>query len=62
MIQDVHMNLSPGLPWQKQHSIGRRLFASKLALNLGKKLVKFYIWSIAFYGAETWAPQEVDEK
>ena len=29
------------------------LFTSELDLNLRKKLVKFYIWSIALYGAET---------
>jgi len=29
------------------------LFTSKLDLNLRKKLVKCYIWSMAFYGAET---------
>jgi hypothetical protein len=31
----------------------KALFISKLDLNLGKKLVKCYIWNIAFYGAET---------
>jgi hypothetical protein len=30
------------------------LFTSKLDLELRKKLVKCYIWSIALYGAETW--------
>ena len=29
-------------------------FTSKLDLNLGKKLIKCYIWSMALYGAETW--------
>jgi hypothetical protein len=29
------------------------LFISKLDLELRKKLVKIYIWSIALYGAET---------
>jgi hypothetical protein len=29
------------------------LFTSKLDLNLRRKQVKFYIWSIALYGAET---------
>jgi hypothetical protein len=29
-------------------------FSSKLDLNLRKKLVKCYIWSIALCGAETW--------
>jgi hypothetical protein len=32
----------------------KTLFISKLDLNLRKKLVKCYIWSIALYGAETW--------
>jgi hypothetical protein len=31
----------------------KSLFTSKLDLNLGKKLVKCCIWSIALYGAET---------
>jgi len=43
-----------GLPWQKQHS-RKSLFINKLTLNLKKKLVKCYIWSITLYGAETWA-------
>jgi hypothetical protein len=30
------------------------LFTSKLDLNLRKKLVKCYIWSIALYRAEMW--------
>jgi hypothetical protein len=29
-------------------------FTCKLDLNLRKKLVKCYIWSMALYGAETW--------
>ena len=32
----------------------RALFTGTLDLELRKKLVKCYIWSIAFYGAETW--------
>jgi hypothetical protein len=32
----------------------KNLFTSKLDLNLRKKLVKCYIWSMAVYGAETW--------
>ena len=30
--------------------------------NLWKKLVKFYIWSMALYGAETWTLREADQK
>ena len=35
---------------------------SKLDLNLRKKLVKCYIWSMALYGAETWALRAADQK
>ena len=45
----------------KQHS-RTRLFISKLNLNLKKKLVKCYIWSIALYGAETWTLRKVDQE
>jgi hypothetical protein len=31
-------------------------------LNLRKKLVNCYIWSIALYGAETWTLGKVDQK
>jgi hypothetical protein len=35
---------------------------TSMDLNLRKKLVKCYIWSIAFYGAETWTLRKVDQK
>jgi hypothetical protein len=40
----------------------KTLFTSKLDLNLRKKLVNCYIWSIALYGAETWMLRKVDQK
>ena len=40
----------------------KTLFASKLCLNLRKKPVKCYIWSIALCGAETWILRGVDQK
>jgi hypothetical protein len=40
----------------------RAFVTSKMELELRKKLVKCYIWSIALYGAETWTLQTVDEK
>jgi len=40
----------------------RALFTSTLDLELRKKLVKGYIWSIALYGAETWMLRAVDQK
>jgi hypothetical protein len=40
----------------------KKTFTSKLDLNLRKKLVQCYIWSIALYGAETWTLWKVDQK
>jgi hypothetical protein len=40
----------------------KTLFTSKLHLELRKKLVKCYIWSIALYGAETWTLRKLDQK
>jgi len=40
----------------------RTLFTSTLGLELRKKLVKCYVWSIALYGAETWTLRAVDQK
>ena len=38
------------------------LFTSKLDLNLRKKLIKCYIWSMALSGAETWTLRAADQK
>jgi hypothetical protein len=38
----------------------RTLFTCTLDLELRKKLVKCYVWSIALYGAETWTLRAVD--
>jgi hypothetical protein len=38
------------------------LFTNTLDLNLMKKLVKRYIWSISLYGAETRTLQKLDQK
>jgi hypothetical protein len=40
----------------------RTLFISTLDLELRKKLVKCYIWSITLNGAETWTLHAVDQK
>jgi hypothetical protein len=40
----------------------RALFASKMAVELRKKLVKYYVWNTALYGAETWTLRAVGEK
>jgi hypothetical protein len=40
----------------------KALFISTLDLELKKKLVKCYIWSITLHGAETWTLRVVDQK
>ena len=40
----------------------KALFSSKLKLNLRKKLLNYYIWSIAFYGTESWTTPKEDQK
>jgi hypothetical protein len=40
----------------------KNLFTSELDLNLRKKLVKCYIWSIALYGAEMWTLRKIDQQ
>jgi hypothetical protein len=40
----------------------RTLFTSTLDLELRKKLVKCYVWSIALFGGETWTLRAVDQK
>jgi len=42
--------------------VNEKTFTSTLDLELRKKLVKCYIWSIALYGAETWTLRAVDQK
>jgi hypothetical protein len=49
--------------WQKELLTRRNIFfTSKLDLNLRKKLVKCYMWSIALYGAENLMLWKVDQK
>ena len=40
----------------------RALFIGTLDLEMRKKLVKCYIWSMAFYGAENWTLRATDQK
>ena len=40
----------------------KSLFTSTFNLNLRKKLVKWYIWSMALYGAETWTLRAAGQK
>jgi len=40
----------------------KNLFTSKLDVNLRKKLMKCYVWSIALCGAGTWTLRATDQK
>jgi len=40
----------------------KNLFTSKLDLNLRKRLVRCYVWSIALYGAEISTLRATDQK
>ena len=62
MMQNGHLKLNPGLPWQKQHST-RILFSPAKSTSICKEETsEMLIWSIALYGAETWALQKLDQK
>jgi len=63
MIEDVLVKLNVGLLWLKlAFNNKRNLFTGTLDLELRKKLVKCYIWSISLYSAETWTLRAVDQK
>ena len=38
------------------------LLTSKLNIELKKKLVRCYVWSIALYGSETWTQRKLERK
>jgi hypothetical protein len=54
--------IKPRIAMAKAAFNKKTLCTSKLDLNLRKKLLKCYIWSIALYGAETWTLRKVDQK
>jgi hypothetical protein len=61
-MQDAYVKLNLGIPTQKWHSSKKKtLFTSKEYLNLKKELVKCYIWSKPFYGAEIWKLKKIDQ-
>jgi hypothetical protein len=59
-MQDVHLKLSAGLQWQNSTIKEKALFKSDSYLR--KKFLKCYIWKRAYYGAETWALQNVEQR
>ena len=47
-----------------QRSINRKksFLTRKLNIELRKKLVRCYVWSIALYGSETWTLRKLEQK
>ena len=58
ILNDKEISLNFRLIYNKK----KNLFTSKLDLNLRKRLVRCYVWSIALFGAETWTLRETDQK
>jgi hypothetical protein len=61
-MQDAHLKLKLGLSWQNQHSTRRSCFHQPIEITFRNKLVECYIWSIAWYGVETWTLRKVNRK
>ena len=40
----------------------RSIFCGSLEKELRKRLVKCFVWNVAFYGAETWTLQQNEQK
>ena len=40
----------------------RRTLTGKLKMELKKRFVKSFIWSVALYGSETWTTKATDKK
>jgi hypothetical protein len=62
MIKGVRVKLRPVLLRKKEAFSNRKnLLTSKWDLNSRKKLVKYYIWNIALYGAAAWTLRKVGQ-
>ena len=51
--------MEPNLNFIKLFKKKKNFFSSKLDLNVRKKLIKCYMWSIALYSAKTLILQKV---
>ena len=72
-IKSMQILKRTGIDWRERRLIRiamakaafnkkKNLFTSTLNLNLRKKLVKCYIWSMALYGAVIWTLRAADQK
>jgi len=58
----VGKKIKSGTVMAKAILIKKSVFTSKLDLNLRKKLVECYVWSIALCGNETWTVRKVNQE
>jgi hypothetical protein len=61
-MKHVHVTLIRNFHDRKAAFNQKTIFISKLDLNIKKKVLKRYIWSVVFYGAPNWAHWKVDQK
>jgi hypothetical protein len=61
-MEDVHVKLNPGLPWQNQHSAGRKLFHLQTGLKFKEETSEALHLEHTLHGAETWTLRKVDQK
>jgi len=59
-MQDVRREIKSRISMTEAAFNRKKLLNSRFDLNLSKKLVVCYVWSIAAYGAETWTLRKVD--
>jgi hypothetical protein len=62
MMQDVHVKLNPGLPWQKQLLTRKRIFSSANWTQIQGRTSKMVLLQHAVSGVDSWILRKVDQK
>ena len=61
-MQDVCVKSYPGMPCQSSNRQKENYFHQQTGLTFEDKMIKFYIYSRALGGTETWALCNISEK
>jgi hypothetical protein len=48
MMQNIHVDLNLGLPCEKQHSRGRKLFHQQIGIKFKEEAIESYVWTQHF--------------
>jgi len=62
MVEDVHVKLNPGLPWQIIIQCEEVSLHQQIGLKFKNEISKLLHFSIAFYGAGIWTLRKIDQK